>query len=194
MAYKPKVLDVADGGTSASTFTQSNGIVTYNGTNLVNYAGPQLSSSGVYTNSSQPAFYYKLSAQDNSSIGGNAYYTLGSGNVLTKVFDNDSNCSTAGVFTAPITGLYNLFAVFSLDLGSTTTQIQIAFINATTSTTYTVASLTMTAIESSFQVITASSFLPMAANDTMSVNLFANGAKNGDARATSTTFGGYLVC
>jgi len=109
-------LVIANGGTNATSFTQSNGIVTYNGTRLVNYAGPQISSGGLMTNTSQPAFLYYLGTTVSGFSGTGTPYTIGSTQALTKVFDNDSNFSTSGVFTAPVTGIYNFyFAVLVLN-------------------------------------------------------------------------------
>lgn len=100
---------IAGGGTNATNFTQSNGILTYNGTSVVNYTGPQIDSSGRYTNSSQPAFYAYLAASDNNVTGAGATYTLGAigGNPLVELYDlnNNFNTSTA-TFTAPVTGYY----------------------------------------------------------------------------------------
>lgn len=99
-------LKIANGGTNATSFTQSNGIVTYNGTRLVNYAGPQINSSGQQTNTTQPAFLYYLGTTVNSVTGNGGTYALGSTQALTQVFDNDSNMNTNGTFTAPVTGVY----------------------------------------------------------------------------------------
>jgi len=95
---------IADGGTNASSFTQSNGIVTYNGTRLINYAGPQISSGGVLTNTTQPM----LSA----FVGVSQTNVTGDGTDFDVIFDtivdqNGSNYdNTTGKFTCPVTGFY----------------------------------------------------------------------------------------
>ena len=99
-------VSIADGGTNATSFTQTNGIVTYNGTSLVNYAGPQIDSSGRYTNSTQPAFLAYASSADNNVTGDGTAFVIGSGNALTIVANRGSNFTAQGVFTAPVTGLY----------------------------------------------------------------------------------------
>lgn len=97
-------IPIANGGTNATSFTQSNGVVTYNGTSLVNYAGPQISSGGVYSNTSQTAgSWFVSSAMSNAT---------GNGTVVTVVFNSQvfqqgSNFNTGtGVFTCPSNGIY----------------------------------------------------------------------------------------
>jgi hypothetical protein len=100
---------IAGGGTNATSYTQNNGILTYNGTRLVNYAGPQIDSSGRYTNTSQPAFYAYLNATDNNVTGAGSTYTLGTriGNPLVELYDIGNNFNTeTATFTAPVTGYY----------------------------------------------------------------------------------------
>ena len=111
---------IAGGGTNATSFTQSNGIVTYNGTSLVNYAGPQIDSTGRQTNTSQPAFFYYLSSSVTNVTGNGANYTLGN-TALTKVFDNGNNMNTNGTFTAPVTGTY-AFQASALILNTSTSD------------------------------------------------------------------------
>ena len=97
---------IANGGTNATSYTQSNGIVTYNGTRLVNYAGPQISSSGYATNTSQPAFFAWLNATVSNVTGNNANYTIIAN---STDFNQSSSYSTStGIFTAPVTGKYFL--------------------------------------------------------------------------------------
>lgn len=102
---------IAGGGTNATTYTQTNGIVTYNGTSLVNYAGPQIDSIGRYTNSTQPAFCAYLNVSDNNVTGGGQNYVLGTvpGNPLVELYDIGNNFSVStATFTAPVTGYYRV--------------------------------------------------------------------------------------
>lgn len=54
----------------------------------------------------QPSFLAFLGTTDTNVTGDNSVYTLGSGNALTEIFDQGSDFTTAGVFTAPVTGRY----------------------------------------------------------------------------------------
>jgi len=56
----------------------------------------------------QPAFLGYLSAVDSNATGDGTIFTLGSGNALTEVFDQNGDFNTNGTFTAPVTGRYNL--------------------------------------------------------------------------------------
>ena len=85
-------LAVASGGTNATSFTQSNGIVAYNGTSLVNYAGPQIDSSGRLTNTSQPFFYSFCSTNKTNVTGNSVTYTIW-GTVAGSSFGNSGNSS-----------------------------------------------------------------------------------------------------
>lgn len=58
----------------------------------------------------QPAFFGYLPSDDNNVTGDGATYTLGSGTALTEIFDQNGDFTTAGVFTAPVTGRYFLNA------------------------------------------------------------------------------------
>lgn len=55
-----------------------------------------------------PAFLAYLSTDDLNQTGGGTVYTLGSGNALTEVFDQNSDFVTTGTFTAPVDGRYQL--------------------------------------------------------------------------------------
>lgn len=62
---------------------------------------------GSVTKPLQPACFGYLNATDTNATGNGAVYTLGStGTALTIFFDQQSNLTTAGVFTAPVTGKY----------------------------------------------------------------------------------------
>lgn len=63
---------------------------------------------GSVTKPLQPAFLAILDTTDTNATGNGATYTLGGGNALTIIFDQQSNMTTGGVFTAPVTGRYQL--------------------------------------------------------------------------------------
>jgi hypothetical protein len=118
---------IAGGGTNATSFTQSNGIVTYNGTSLVNYAGPQISSSGYMVNTSQPAFQVVVAGGAVTNVTGDGtFYEIIFNNVT---FQNGSGYDTStGIFTAPAAGKY-LFSthidISNLSSIFTTGQVEI---------------------------------------------------------------------
>jgi hypothetical protein len=60
----------------------------------------------------QPAFLGVLGTNDANVTGNGASYTLGSGNALTEVFDQNGDFVTTGTFTAPVTGKYFIAANF----------------------------------------------------------------------------------
>lgn len=107
-----KTLPIAGGGSNATTYTSSNGIITYNGTSLVNYTGTSISSTGVYTNTNQPAFFAYLNTTINN--------VTGDGSLVTVVFDtapvNRGTCynTSNGIFTAPKTGTYQFNSSLTL--------------------------------------------------------------------------------
>lgn len=67
-----------------------------------------VSDAGEMTNASQPAFLGYLASSDTNATGDNTLYTLGGTTALTEVFDQGSDFTTSGVFTAPVTGKYQL--------------------------------------------------------------------------------------
>ena len=60
------------------------------------------------TQPSQPAFLAYLGTTDSNVTGNGTVYTLGSGNNLTEVFDQNSDFNVNGTFTAPVDGRYLL--------------------------------------------------------------------------------------
>ena len=130
-------LGIANGGTDATSFTQTNGIVAYNGTRLVNYAGPQLSSGGIMTNTSQPCFLSLLTTIATAVTGGGGIYSFGTagGGAMTTIIDNTNSVSTVGgvtTFTCPQTGIYQINAQFQL--GSVTALMISGQVNINLST------------------------------------------------------------
>ena len=68
------------------------------------------STAGEINYSLQPAFLAVLSAEDSNVTGDSTAFTIGSGNVFTEIFDQNSDFATTGTFTAPVTGRYLLGA------------------------------------------------------------------------------------
>ena len=120
---------IAGGGTDAASFTQSNGIVAYNGTSLVNYAGPQISSSGIFNNSTQSKFFAYLGTGGVSNVTGNGtVYTPKYGVTLSNVGSGYS--TSTGIFTTPVTGTYLFFYGYTLASLSSSHTSMLASLNA----------------------------------------------------------------
>jgi hypothetical protein len=189
-------LAIANGGTNATSFTQSNGIVTYNGTRLVNYAGPQISSAGIQTNTTQPFFTAYPSATITNVTGDGTAYTL----AFNSTTVNQGTYYNTGTytFTAPVTGNY----VFGQCLYTTGYAAQTIYISraVATSGTYEMGYFNPTSEVAGNAVLiyTSSTPIPMTANDTVYFTLqVQTGTKAisiaGGNQFSSRTWG-YLVC
>lgn len=188
---------IAGGGTNATSFTQSAGIVVYNGTSLVNYAGPQIDSSGRLTNTTQVAF---LATQDSpaNNVTGLTFtaYTLGTTVDLTEIFDQGANFDpTTGVFTAPITGRYLLHGGCAIQGGTIYSAAVASLI--TSNRTYAQRDNKPADAVNVFAVI-CSAFADMDAADTLTVTASSSGeiSNTDDVVATGaiTHMSGILVC
>lgn len=94
---------------SLTDSTTNRSIPTWNGTSgsaLFNNSTCSIDGSGRMTNTAQPCFYAFIPSNDNNVTGDGTTYTLGTNVAFTKSFDNGSNFSTNGIFTAPVTGKY----------------------------------------------------------------------------------------
>lgn len=67
-----------------------------------------VSTAGEVTMPLTPAFLAYLAGTDTNATGDSTAFTLGSGNALTEVYDQNGDFVTTGTFTAPVTGKYNL--------------------------------------------------------------------------------------
>ncbi len=70
----------------------------------------------------QPAFAGFLGSTDADVTGNGAQYILGGTTALTEIFDQGGDFTTAGVFTAPVTGRYVLSAGFLIEDAATATD------------------------------------------------------------------------
>lgn len=193
----------AAGNVNGPGSSTNNGIATWNGTGgtaLFSRASPLVSSTGVMTNSNQPAFLVNL------SNGGGASNCTGDGTSFqvpydTVVFDQGSNFTTGSSahFTAPVTGRYHFDVGLNLFPAATTGLAVIVNIVAT-SRSVTIFNQTFLvgqfAVSSQF-VPTGSCIIDMTAADTLQVNLISSGGTKtmtlfGSAN-TVTWLSGYLV-
>jgi len=74
-----------------------------------------MTANGERTMPLQPAFLAYLGTGDSNVTGDGTYFTIGSGNAMTEIFDQNSDFNTNGTFTAPITGQYLFCAQVELD-------------------------------------------------------------------------------
>jgi len=56
-----------------------------------------------------PAFLMTHGTADTNCTGNGTAFTIGSGNALTEVFDQNNDMTTGGTFTAPVTGKYAFY-------------------------------------------------------------------------------------
>jgi hypothetical protein len=95
---------IAGGGTNATSFSTTNGIVKFDGTSLVTSTTDKIDASNRQTNTAQPSFLATISATINNVTGDSTAYSVV---FNTSIFDQASNFNTGtGVFTAPVAGVY----------------------------------------------------------------------------------------
>lgn len=91
--------------------TLIHGGITFTSTGTTSNATTQTAATfryGYIRSTLQPGFLAFAGSVDSNVTGAGATYTLGSGNALTEVFDQNGDFNTNGTFTAPITGRYYL--------------------------------------------------------------------------------------
>lgn len=186
-------IGISNGGTNATSFTQSAGIVVYNGTSLVNYAGPQIDSSGRATNTTQPAFLALLSG--NQTISNSTQTTVAFNTVSgSGSFDNDSNFNTSNhYFVAPIAGVYLFTTTLLANTTASTTSV---IVNINDNNTYTDNRVYQTSggITNTQIVVCGTSIFKCAANDQISVLAAFSGNVGSVALLSGfCKFSGYLI-
>jgi hypothetical protein len=107
-------IEISKGGTNASSFATSNGILKYDGTRLVTDAYNTVGASNNWVKSSQPNFFtWKTNDPGGVTGDGTIYGPIPFNAIL---FDNTSSYNSAtGIFTAPKTGLYNFISGIHMD-------------------------------------------------------------------------------
>lgn len=161
-----------------------------------------MTTAGERTMPLQPAFLYVLQSNDLNATGDSTGYILGSGNALTQIFDQNSDCTTAGIFTAPVTGIYSLRG--ALKIGNISAAMTCLIMNIfTTSKVFPVnvinpaACRTVTAFPD-LLTVHGGVITRMSAGDTASIRIGIYGGTktatiHGDANGNSW-FCGSLLC
>lgn len=151
-------------------------IATWNGTGgtaLFDNSTAKIDSTGRMTNSAQPAFLAILNANVSNVTGNNTVYSV---IMNTTIFDRGSNFNTGtGIFTAPVTGLYqvNAQALFS-NVGVLATVFEI-YIEATSRQVRGTNSGPINNAASTVRSASVGILLDMTAADTFYIRVNVNG-------------------
>ncbi len=162
------------------------GITMIAGTGNINMTGNVLKSTN-------PAFLSYLAVTATNKTGTGTAYTLGT-DALTEVFDRGSNATTAGVFTAPVTGLYWLKSQITLTGCTIATTFVISIVATSRTAIYTF----IKAAGSQDESVSVDSLFDMSATNTAHVTISVTG-EAGDtvdivgAASLQSYFTGYLV-
>lgn len=184
-------VEIAKGGTNATTMATTSGIVKYDGTRLVTSSAATIDSSNRLQNTAQPCFRATFAAGASNVTGdGTSYQVAWS----ATSFDQGSNFTTgaSAVFTAPVAGKYLFTAHVSFTGVVVANTLDILLIAS--GTTFDVSRATGL---SGTQILSGSIIVSMAANDTAQVNIVASGGTKVvgvQASASNSGFYGYLVC
>ncbi len=199
MAYKPRILEIAAGGTNASSqISTSAGIVKYDGTRLVTSSTAKIDSSDRITNTSQPCFLARLGSNVTNVTGDGTVYTV---ICDTEIFDVGSNYNNStGVFTAPVDGKY--FFSGGVYFSATGTSFGFSIKIVATSITLVNNFNYFSSATANQTSVVISGLVSMTAGDTCTIAAVGNfGTKNNTISDTSagggthaTFFSGYLVC
>lgn len=182
--------------TLGSTNTTSSTAIKSGSGNIAMNSGLTVSSTGVATNTVQPAFLAYQSTSPTNVTGDGTSYTLA---LNTKVFDQGTNFNTSThAFTAPVTGKYYFFMT-ALTLGASAAFTSFQYLLTTTAQTYNLVFLFPGSAYGASGVFGASGSIvvPMTAGDTATFTLVVAGSTKTvsiDGGQEFTFAGGYLVC
>lgn len=152
----------------------------------------KMTSAGERTMPLQPAFLAFGSSNDLNVTGNGTEFTLGSGNALTEIFDQNSDFVTTGTFTAPVTGRY-LLGITTLCIGnSTATQLRLRIV--TSNRTYDLTNYRQSSGNPYGHHL--STLADMDASDTATFTITVSGeaGDTSDVQAVGTFCHGHLVC
>jgi len=189
------LIGTTTGGATTSINAGTGGYNLYVGSGS---ASQTVTSSGYVTFPLTSAFMYYLGTADTNATGDGGVATIGGGHALTKVYDQGSNCTTAGVFTAPVTGKY--FFSATIQLAAIQSAAKNCFINIVTSATTYIWNLDIANdFTTSNQInLFYSTFANMTAADTCSFQLQLNGGASNTTSigsgAGQTFISGKLEC
>ena len=145
---------------------------------------------GHITKPLQPAFAAKPSSNQSDINAVDAYVTILFG---TEIFDQNADFAPSpyGIFTAPVTGKYQLQVnLYLSDFDASADYLQAEIVTSNRSYT----AIWETGSEDSFLTMNVACTADMDANDTASVRIFqGSGAAQVDVRVSSV-FSGHLVC
>lgn len=186
---------IAHGGTNATSFSTSNGIVKYNGTSLVSSTTATIDGSNRFKNTAQPAFQAYQSTSPSNVTGNGTVYIIAADTVLFDQAGNYNNSTYT--FTAPVSGRYffNMAASLNNVVAQTTYFIQVITSGNTFNLAYT-SGINVVGANGHLQ-LSGCTFCNMASGDIANFVVVAAGSTqtcgiNGDV--SDTFIGGYLVC
>jgi hypothetical protein len=195
-------VEIAKGGTNATSMATSTGIVKYDGTRLVTSSTALIDSSNRMTNTSQPLFMVDLNASQANATGDGTFFLVPFDDVLV---DQGSNFAQP-YFTAPISGRYTfqLTCMVSNLLVTHTSLISGVFLNAFGGYQWQMIRLNPFAVADSggFVSFSASGMLNLTAAQQVGMFVSVSGGTKTvtvvgfsvGGQARETQFFGYLVC
>jgi hypothetical protein len=144
----------------------------------------------------QCAFLAYLGSDVLNVTGNGAVFTLGTGTLLTEVYDQSNNFNTNGTFTAPKSGRYHFAAAIRVfGTGGLATGYQIRF---NTTGGLIIGGQGVPSLGSGYFTATCSSYINMTTGDTCTLQIQLTGMAGDTAdingASSVTYFGGTLVC
>lgn len=190
-------IEIAKGGTNATTMATNTGIVKYDGTSLVTSSTALIDSSNRTVNSSQPAFSAYLSASVANVTGDGTTYKIA---FNSEIFDQNSNFNTGTFeFTAPVTGKYLLcgnITTAGFLSGHTDLLIQLVTSNNNNQQLVRINPFNTIAIGNNL-AISFSKIVDMDASDVSYINLIVSGSTKVVSivgTSVGSSFTGCLLC
>lgn len=138
--------------------------------------GIGISAAGVVSLAAQPSCLYVLASADENVTGAGNNYAIGTNTALTQIFDQNSDMTTAGIFTAPITGRYLVLAACGLNQLLSSTTVGNIVIDASNRKFYLVFNGATSRSANGTLVPTAPAIIDLDINDTFTVTIQVSNA------------------